>query len=39
MTRRKAKTGKNAGNPFWGCTGYPDCKATLLVDDEGKGKD
>ena len=27
MTRRKAKTGPNAGKPFWGCTGYPACKA------------
>lgn len=26
MTRRKARTGKNAGKEFWGCTGYPDCK-------------
>lgn len=25
MTRRLAKAGKNAGNEFWGCTGYPDC--------------
>jgi restriction system protein len=39
MTRRKAKTGKNAGNPFWGCTAYPDCKATLPVDGDGKGKE
>jgi len=27
MTRRKAKTGPNAGKPFWGCSGYPACKA------------
>ena len=27
MRRRKARTGKNAGKEFWGCTGYPDCKA------------
>lgn len=26
MTRRKAKSGKNAGKEFWGCTGYPECK-------------
>jgi four helix bundle suffix protein len=26
MTRRKARSGKNAGKAFWGCTGYPDCR-------------
>jgi four helix bundle suffix protein len=26
MHRRQAKTGKNAGQEFWGCTGYPGCK-------------
>lgn len=25
MRRRMAKSGKNAGKPFWGCTGYPEC--------------
>ena len=25
---RTAKTGKNAGNSFWGCSGYPECKRT-----------
>lgn len=28
MRRRTAKTGKHAGQPFWGCTGYPTCKGT-----------
>ena len=28
MRARTAKAGKNAGQPFWGCTGYPDCKGT-----------
>ena len=23
-----AHKGRNAGNPFWGCTGYPDCTGT-----------
>ncbi len=32
MTRRKAKTGPNAGKPFWGCTGYPACKAVQEVE-------
>jgi restriction system protein len=26
MTRRQAKTGRNAGRDFWGCTGYPACR-------------
>jgi restriction system protein len=26
MTRRQARSGKNAGKKFWGCTGYPECK-------------
>lgn len=30
MALRTAKTGRNAGKQFWGCTGYPDCKG--LVD-------
>lgn len=25
MVLRTAKTGRNAGRQFWGCTGYPDC--------------
>ena len=25
MHKRKAKTGRNAGQEFWGCTGYPEC--------------
>jgi len=28
MALRTAKTGKNAGSQFWGCTKYPDCKGT-----------
>ena len=32
MTRRQAKTGPNAGKPFWGCTGYPACKAVQEVE-------
>lgn len=31
MQKRKAKTGKNAGQDFWGCTGYPECKGTRRV--------
>lgn len=31
MVLRTAKTGKNAGNQFWGCSDYPDCKGVLEV--------
>lgn len=33
MTLRKARTGKNAGKDFWGCTGYPNCKGTLEMEE------
>jgi len=33
MTMRKAKTGKNAGKDFWGCTGYPECNGIIKVTD------
>jgi four helix bundle suffix protein len=32
MAIRKAKTGPNAGKKFWGCTGYPVCKAIQEID-------
>jgi restriction system protein len=28
MALRTAKSGKNTGSQFWGCTRYPDCKGT-----------
>lgn len=28
MALRTARKGKNQGSPFWGCTGYPECKGT-----------
>ncbi|NLX24800.1 MAG: four helix bundle protein [Lentisphaerae bacterium] len=28
---RTAKSGKNEGKQFWGCTGYPECKGTVPV--------
>ncbi len=31
MVLRTAKTGKNAGHPFWGCSAYPDCKGAVGV--------
>jgi four helix bundle suffix protein len=29
MVLRTARKGAKAGQPFWGCSGYPDCKGTL----------
>jgi len=29
MVLRTAKTGKNAGKQFWGCSDYPDCKGAV----------
>ena len=31
MHKRRARTGRNAGNEFWGCTGYPDCRGVRQV--------
>lgn len=31
MARRTAKRGANAGNDFWGCTGYPTCRGTRPI--------
>jgi restriction system protein len=31
MTLRTARKGPNAGSTFWGCSGYPECKATRPV--------
>lgn len=28
MVERTAKKGRNAGESFWGCAGYPKCKGT-----------
>ena len=28
MRKMVARKGRNAGNPFWSCTGYPDCDGT-----------
>ena len=33
MARRKARSGKNAGRDFWGCTGYPNCRGVRAVED------
>lgn len=31
MALRTAKTGRNAGRQFWGCTAYPECKGVVKV--------
>lgn len=36
MARRQARSGKNAGKAFWGCTGYPDCKGAREMGAETK---
>ena len=28
MRKMVARKGRNAGNAFWSCTGYPDCNGT-----------
>jgi len=35
MALRTARTGKNAGRSFWGCTGYPDCRGTVRRGETG----
>jgi ribosomal protein L37AE/L43A len=34
MVRRAAKKGKNAGQEFWGCSGFPKCRGTLQDEAE-----
>lgn len=31
MQRRKLRKGPNAGRIFWGCSRYPECKATIVI--------
>jgi len=33
MRRRTAGKGPRAGQPFWGCSGYPDCRQTQEMSD------
>jgi restriction system protein len=32
MSKRIAKQGTNAGNAFWGCTRFPDCRGIRAID-------
>ena len=39
MRQRTASNGPHAGQPFWGCTGYPKCKGTREVSDKSDRSD
>lgn len=32
MRKRTAKTGPNSGKPFWGCSGYPECRGIRSIE-------
>lgn len=32
MVLRKAKSGKNAGEQFWGCSNFPKCRSVVPID-------
>jgi restriction system protein len=34
MALRTARKGQKAGQPFWGCTGFPDCKGARLAESQ-----
>jgi len=36
MVRRTAHRGPRAGQPFWGCSAYPDCTGTRSIDQPGQ---
>ena len=33
MTMRTARKGPRTGQPFWGCSAYPECKGTRLMEE------
>ena len=37
MKQRTAKSGANAGKPFWACTGYPECKTIVAIEEKKAG--
>lgn len=39
MRRRTAGKGPYAGQPFWGCSGYPDCRGTKAMSDQTDSSD
>jgi ATP-dependent DNA helicase RecQ len=36
MVKKLARNGRNAGNYFWGCANYPNCKGLVDIDSENK---
>jgi four helix bundle suffix protein len=34
MLLRTARKGQKAGQPFWGCSGFPDCKGTRMAETQ-----
>ena len=39
MRRRNAVKGPCAGQPFWGCSGYPDCREIQQMSDQSDQSD
>ena len=39
MRHRTAGKGPRAGQSFWGCAGYPDCRGTQEISDRSDGSD
>ncbi len=39
MRQRKAKSGPHAGELFWGCSGYPECRRILPIESATDGSD
>ena len=39
MAHRKARSGKNAGRDFWGCTDYPNCRGIREVEPGRESKE
>ena len=37
MRKMVARKGRNAGNPFWSCTGYPSCDGTRRCEGMARG--
>ena len=37
MRKMVARKGRNAGNPFWSCTGYPSCDGTRRYEGTARG--
>ena len=36
MVKRMARKGRNVGNQFWGCSGFPRCKGTISLTSKSK---